>query len=68
MHQDGLVHVSHLADRFIKNPAQYLSDWHIDKTGDRVSLIARGMVFIAPASQGRFVALRNNGAVRYRDR
>lgn len=56
-----------MRERFVKNPIQYLSDFHIDKTGDKVALIARGMVFVAPVGQGRFVQLPNNGGVRYRE-
>src|SRR5688572_25553391 len=56
-----------LRDRFVKNPVDYLTDFHIDHKGERVSLIARGVAFIAPAGQGRFVQLPNNGGVRYRD-
>lgn len=56
-----------LRSRFVKNPKDYLTDFHLDKTGDRVSLIARGLVSIAPVTQGRFVNLPNNGGVRYRN-
>ena len=56
-----------LRDRWVKRPADFLTEYHIDKTGDRVSLIARGMLFIAPVGQGRFVSVPNNGSVRYRN-
>ena len=55
-----------LSERWVKNPMQYLTDYHIDKTGDRVSLIARGMLFVAPVGEGRFIAYPNDGSVRYR--
>ena len=56
-----------LRERWVKRPMDFLTDFHIDKTGEKVSLIARGVVFIAPVEQGRFVQLPNRGGVRYRD-
>lgn len=56
-----------LRGRWVKKPMDFLTDMHIDKTGDRVALIARGVVFVAPVGQGRFLQLPNNGGVRYRD-
>ncbi|MGQ0561838.1 MAG: S41 family peptidase, partial [Gemmatimonadota bacterium] len=55
-----------LRDRWVKKPIDFLTDYRIDRAGDRISLIARGMVFIAPVGQGRFIHLPNNGGVRYR--
>jgi uncharacterized protein len=70
VHQDGLVHVSELANRFVKDPAEVV------KVGDRVKVkvlqvdLARGRVALsmkalaapaptaAPAAPGRFNAPR----------
>jgi tricorn protease len=44
-----------LRERWITNPQQYLTSVHVSPNGDRVSLVARGNVFVAPVGAGRFV-------------
>jgi tricorn protease len=56
-----------LRDRWVKKPMDFLSDWHVDYTGDRVALVARGVAFVAPVNVGRFVQIPNNGGVRFRE-
>ncbi|MGH7468815.1 MAG: S41 family peptidase [Longimicrobiales bacterium] len=58
----------HLRDRWVKRPVEWLSDFHISPTGDRVALIARGQLFIAPAGpSGRMIEYRGQSATRYRE-
>ncbi|HEX6062987.1 MAG TPA: hypothetical protein VFZ04_02150, partial [Longimicrobiales bacterium] len=56
-----------LRDRWVKKPIDFLSDWHVDRTGDKVALIARGVAFVAPVASGRFLQIPNNGGVRFRE-
>ncbi len=52
---------------WVKNPMSYLTSVHISPEGDKVVLTARGQVFVAPASQGRFVEVTRKSGVRYRN-
>jgi tricorn protease len=54
-------------DRWIDDPADYLTSAHISPDGDRVALTARGRVFVAPVEEGRFVEATRKSGVRYRD-
>src|SRR5579859_4500548 len=46
----------HLREHWITNPIEYTTSVHLSPDGDRVALISRGRVFIAPAKvTGRFV-------------
>ncbi len=56
-----------MRDRWVKKPMDFLSDWHVDGTGDRIALVARGVVFNAPVSDGRFIQIPNTGGVRFRE-
>lgn len=57
-----------LREKWVDNPVQFLTSAHIDKTGDKVVLTARGRVFVAPTgSGGRFVRASVKEGVRYRD-
>lgn len=47
--------LEHLRERWIKEPYQYLTSAHLSPTGDRVTLVSRGNVFVAPVGAGRFV-------------
>jgi tricorn protease len=55
-----------LRDRWVKQPIQWLSDVSLSPNGDRISLIARGQLFIAPVGQGRMVEFRSSSGTRYR--
>ncbi|MEX2281102.1 MAG: PDZ domain-containing protein, partial [Gemmatimonadota bacterium] len=59
--------LDHLRDRWVKRPIEYMNDFHISPTGDRVSLIARGQLFIAPVGAGRMIEYRGQSATRYRE-
>ncbi len=52
---------------WVKKPMDYLTSTHISPDGDKVVLTARGQVFVAPASQGRFIEVTRNSGVRYRN-
>jgi tricorn protease len=63
-------------EKWIKKPMDFLTSAHLSPDGDRVVLTARGQVFVAPRSQGRFVEIASaarttaNGtstSVRHRD-
>jgi tricorn protease len=54
-------------ERWIKNPAEYLSSVHLSHDGTKIALTARGRVFVAPAKQGRFAEISRKQGVRYRD-
>jgi tricorn protease len=54
-------------ERWIKKPLDYLTSYHLSPNGDRVVLTARGQVFVAPVSQGRFVDVSGHPEVRYRN-
>jgi len=53
-------------EKWVNKPMDYLSAVHLSPDGDRLALTARGQVFVAPASQGRFVQATRNQQVRYR--
>ena len=65
IHQDGLVHVSELADRFISDPSEVVKTGDkikvrvigVDKARNRISLSAR----TKPRGEGRAPARPNNG-------
>jgi tricorn protease len=54
-------------DNWVDQPLDYLTATHISPDGDRVVLVSRGRVFVAPAGQGRFVEAGGQDGVRYRD-
>lgn len=61
VHQDGLVHISQLADRFVKNPMDVVKVGDIvevrvlgvDLNRKRISLSMKGLGNTAPAGRGR---------------
>ncbi len=53
-------------ERWIKKPMDYLTSAHLSPTGDRLSLTARGRVFVTPVKQGRLVAATRESRTRYR--
>ncbi len=54
-------------EKWVSKPLDYLNDLALSPTGDRVALTVRGQVFVAPASQGRFVEITRQSGVRYRE-
>ncbi|MBD3335236.1 MAG: protease [Candidatus Eisenbacteria bacterium] len=55
-----------LRETWIEEPMDYLTAAHIAPGGEAVVLTARGEVFVAPASEGRFVEASRSPGVRYR--
>ena len=53
--------------KWVKKPMDYLTSVHISPDGDRIVLTARGQVFVAPSSQGRFIEVTRKSGVRYRN-
>lgn len=56
-----------LREKWETNPMEYLTSAHIDSTGEKVVLTARGRIFVAPVGAGRIVQLSRKEGVRYRD-
>jgi tricorn protease len=56
-----------LRERWIKNPVEWITDYHLSPTGDRVVFTVRGQVFVLPAQQGRTVEVFPNKGVRFRE-
>ncbi|HEU4993871.1 MAG TPA: S41 family peptidase [Gemmatimonadaceae bacterium] len=57
-----------LRERWIKNPTEWITDFHISPNGDRVVFTVRGQVFVLPVQQGagRIVEALPNKSVRFR--
>ncbi len=53
-------------DRWVDKPVDYLTSAGISPDGDRVVLVSRGRVFVAPAGQGRLVEAGRQDGIRYR--
>jgi len=53
-------------DNWVDKPVDYLTSAGISPDGDRVVLVSRGRVFVAPAGQGRFVEAGRRDGIRYR--
>ncbi len=53
-------------EKWVKKPLEYLTAAHLSPEGDRVVMTARGQVFVAPATQGRFVQATREPRVRFR--
>lgn len=54
-------------EKWLNDPMDYLTSVHLSPKGDRVSLTARGKVFVAPHRQGRLVEVTRKQGIRYRD-
>lgn len=54
-------------ERWVKNPAEFMSSAHVSHDGSKVVITARGRVFVAPARTGRLVEVTRKEGVRYRD-
>ena len=59
--------LDHEREKWVAKPAEYLTSFHLSPDADRLVLTARGQVFVAPVSQGRFVNATRKPRVRYRD-
>ncbi|MEZ5000886.1 MAG: hypothetical protein R2727_09745 [Bacteroidales bacterium] len=56
-----------LREKWVENPASYITSVNPDKKGERIVITARGRVFVAPVKSGRFVEFSDKKNVRYRD-
>jgi tricorn protease len=56
-----------LRERWLKNPVEWITDFHLSPTGDRVVFTVRGEVYVLPAQQGRIVEVFPSKSVRFRE-
>lgn len=55
-----------MRERWHERPLEFVTSAHLSPDGDRVAIVARGRVFVAPARQHRLVDVVRDDAVRYR--
>src|SRR5512135_1698318 len=55
-----------MRERWVTKPLDYLTSGHIAPAGDRVVLVSRGQVFVAPVGDGRLVKVSRKDGVRTR--
>jgi tricorn protease len=55
-----------MRERWVTRPLDYLTSAHVSPNGDRVVLVSRGRVFVAPAGDGRWVRVDRQEGVRAR--
>jgi len=55
-----------MRERWVARPLDYLTSAHLSPTGDRVALVSRGNVFVAPAGDGRSVRATRRDGIRTR--
>lgn len=55
-----------LREKWIKKPMDYLTAAHVSPDGEKVTMVARGQVFVAPRESGRLVEIPRKSDVRYR--
>ncbi len=71
--KDQLVNITlatdldQLREKWVKNPQEYITSIHLDPSGEKVVLTARGRIFVAPSNGSRFVQASRKEGVRYRD-
>jgi len=53
-------------EKWLTKPVEYLTSVHLSPGGDRLALIARGQVFVAPAGDGRLVRISVKEGIRNR--
>lgn len=56
-----------LREKWVDNPARYISNINPDAKGERVVITARGRVFVVPVKSGRSIEFTDQKDVRYRD-
>jgi tricorn protease len=54
-------------EKWVQKPFEYLTSAHLSNNGDRLVLTARGQVFVAPTTPGRFVQATHREGTRYRE-
>lgn len=55
-----------LRETWITKPSDFTTSFALSPNGDRMALVVRGQVFVAPAQQGRLVEVTRKDGVRYR--
>jgi tricorn protease len=55
-----------MRERWVTKPLDYLTSGHVSPNGDRVVLVSRGHVFVAPVGDGRWVRVTRKDGVRAR--
>jgi tricorn protease len=53
-------------ETWVTKPMDYVTNFSLSPDGERMALVARGQVFVAPANQGRLVEVARKSGVRYR--
>ena len=55
-----------MREKWITRPADYLTSVHLSPAGDRLVLVSRGNVFVAPVGDGRWVRISRAAGIRSR--
>ncbi|MBS1226444.1 MAG: hypothetical protein H6R32_378 [Candidatus Aminicenantes bacterium] len=55
-----------MREKWVTKPLDYLTSGHVSPNGDRVVLVSRGQVFVAPVGDGRWVRVSRKDGVRAR--
>jgi tricorn protease len=55
-----------MREKWVTKPLDYLTSGHVSPNGDRVVLVSRGHVFVAPVGDGRWVRVDRKEGVRAR--
>jgi tricorn protease len=55
-----------MREKWVTKPLDYLTSGHVSPAGDRIVLVSRGHVFVAPVGDGRWVRVSRKDGVRAR--
>jgi len=55
-----------MRERWLTEPLDYMTSGHVSPNGDRVVLVSRGHVFVAPVGDGRWVRVSRKEGIRAR--
>ena len=55
-----------MREKWIMRPMEYLTSAHLSPAGDKIVLISRGNVFVAPVGDGRWVRVSRTNGIRNR--
>ena len=55
-----------MREKWVTKPLDYLTSGHVSPSGDRIVLVSRGHVFVAPVGDGRWVRVSRKEGVRAR--
>ena len=55
-----------MREKWVTKPLDFLTSGHISPSGDRIALVSRGHVFVAPVGDGRWVRVSRKEGVRAR--